>query len=248
MSIVNKYIISAIMMAFGGVAVAETPAAAHVENIIGQGSISSYCRAVYDPAFDAADLMPLFGAHEIPDSVFARMQGRSYPKDCKVARSELRYLVLPHYDGHGHVRIGEMVCNRAIAADLVAVFRQLYIDRYPIERMVLIDEYGGDDEASMRANNTTCFNYRTVAGSRRLSRHALGMAVDINPLYNPYVRTVGGRTVVTPQGAEPYADRSRTDIPYKISLTDRAYKLFRARGFKWGGSWRTRKDYQHFQK
>lgn len=216
---------------------------------IGQGAdLSSFVWQTDDPTFRPDSLLEFFRAEPLSDATFSRMQGRSYPQGCPIRRSELRYLILPHYDGHGHVRVGEMVCNRAIADDLVAVFRQLYLERYPIERMVLIDEYDGDDEASMRDNNTSCFNYRTIGSSRRLSRHAYGMAVDINPLYNPYVRTIGGRTLVTPEGAEPYADRSRNDIPYKITLNDRAYRLLRARGFRWGGSWRTRKDYQHFQK
>lgn len=201
-----------------------------------------------DPDFCPDSLLGYFGVYEISDATFMRMQGRSYPKDCKVARSELRYLILPHYDGHGHVLIGEMVCNRAIADDLIAVFRQLYRQKYPIERMVLIDEYDGDDEASMADNNTSCFNYRVIAGSKKMSRHAYGMAIDISPLYNPYVRTTGGRTIVLPAVGTPYVDRSRTDIPFKITRDDPACKLLRARGFKWGGSWGNRKDYQHFQK
>lgn len=217
--------------------------------VISQGdALAAYVWDTSDKSFDPECLLTLFRAEPIADATFARMRGRSYPEDCKIRRSELRYLILPHYDGHGHVRIGEMVCNRAIAADLVAVFRQLFLERYPIERMVLIDEYDGDDERSMQANNTSCFNYRPIGTSRRLSRHAYGMAVDINPLYNPYVRRVGGRTIVRPAAGAPYADRSRTDIPYKITRTDRAYRLLRARGFRWGGTWRKTKDYQHFQR
>lgn len=206
---------------------------------------------VWNPQTDpvaAADFMHLFRAEPIAEATAARMRGKSYAEGCPVALSDLRYLILPHFDGQGCIRIGEMVCNRSIADDLVAAFRELFEQAYPIERMELIDNYGGDDEASMAANNTSCFNYRRIAGSRKLSRHALGLAVDINPRYNPYVRTTGGRRIVTPAGSEPYADRTRTDIPYKITIRDAAYKVMRRHGFRWGGSWRTRKDYQHFQK
>lgn len=201
-----------------------------------------------DSLSDPESLLPLFRAEEIAECTKQRMRGLSYPSNCTVPWSDLRYLFLPHYDGHGNIRIGEMVCNKAIADDLIQIFRELYRLRYPIERMQLIDNFDADDQASMAANNTSCFNFRLIDGSKRLSRHALGMAVDINPLYNPYVRTIDGRKVITPIEAAPYADRSRRDIPFKITLSDPAYRLFRARGFRWGGSWRTRKDYQHFQK
>lgn len=237
------------IMASIAVCVAASPAVSALSPEIRQGdALATFVWHLEDDTFFPESLLPVFRAEEISDATFARMRGRSFPDNCKVRRCDLRYLLLPHYDGQGCVRIGEMVCNAAIADDLVAIFRQLYLQAYPIERMVLIDEYDGDDQASMAANNTSCFNYRTVAGSRRLSRHALGMAVDINPLYNPYIRTVGTRRIIMPQAGKSYVDRTRSDIPYKITLRDAAYKLFRQHGFKWGGSWRTRKDYQHFQK
>lgn len=141
-----------------------------------------------------------------------------------------------------------MVCHRRIAADLVAIFRQLYDAHYPIARMVLVDEYRADDETSMRANNTSCFCYRTVAGSRKVSAHAMGMAVDINPLYNPYVkRRANGRLFIQPANAEPYTHRERR-FDYKIERGDLCHRLFLQHGFSWGGAWRSLKDYQHFEK
>lgn len=240
---IQRHILPAIVIAAtASVAVAATPE-------IRQGdALATFVWHLEDDTFFPESLLPVFHAEEISDATFARMKGKSFPADCSVRRAELRYLLLPHYDGQGCVRIGEMVCNAAIADELVEIFRQLYQQAYPIERMVLIDDYDGDDELSMKANNTSCFNFRRVAGSKKLSRHAYGMAVDINPLYNPYVRTLNGWRVVTPEGAARYADRSLDDIPYKITLKDPAYKLFRKYGYSWGGSWRTRKDYQHFQK
>ena len=141
-----------------------------------------------------------------------------------------------------------MVCHRRIAADLVAIFRQLYDAHYPIARMVLVDEYRADDETSMRANNTSCFCFRTVAGSRKVSAHAMGMAVDINPLYNPYVkRRANGRLFIQPANAEPYIHRERR-FDYKIERGDLCHRLFLQHGFSWGGAWRSLKDYQHFEK
>ena len=100
----------------------------------------------------------------------------------------------------------------------------------------------------MEADNTSCFNYRVVAGSDALSRHALGLAVDINPLYNPYVSyEEDGTQNISPASASAYADRS-VHFPYKIDENDLCYKLFIQHGFTWGGHWNNVKDYQHFQK
>lgn len=156
-------------------------------------------------------------------------------------------LELLHYGFDGRMHRGEMVCSKSIAEDLIFIFKRLLEAGYQIERVEPIDKYEGDDERSMAANNSSCYNYRTIPGAERLSKHSLGLAVDINPLYNPYVKTRGGRTVISPSGAEKYADRSK-DFPHKIDRNDLCYKLFRSRGFRWGGDWRTMKDYQHFEK
>ena len=113
-----------------------------------------------------------------------------------------------------------------------------------------MDEYGGDDTLAMEANNTSCFNYRVVDGTTRLSKHALGLAIDINPYYNPYIvynKNGTGETYISPKGSEIYADRTQ-DFPYKIDTNDWCYRLFKEHGFTWGGDWNSTKDYQHFQK
>jgi hypothetical protein len=190
---------------------------------------------------------PVFTQSEITDEIFSRIQGKSFPEECTTSRENLRFLRVSHYNGEGEVCQGELICHHSIAEDLLDIFRQLYDARYPIERMVLIDEYDADDEASMAHNNTSAFNFRYISGTRRLSKHSLGLAVDINPLYNPYVRQRGGKTLVSPSGAAPYADRSK-DFPYKIDRNDLCYRLFKAHGFTWGGDWKSSKDYQHFEK
>ncbi|MCD7920078.1 MAG: M15 family metallopeptidase [Clostridiales bacterium] len=187
------------------------------------------------------DVDLLFTESELTDEVFARMEGISYPEDCTVSRDELRYLRVLHVGFDGEVHIGEMVCNRSISGDLLEIFRGLYDAAYPIEKMLLIDEYGGDDEASMADNNTSCFNYRVVSGSDHLSAHAYGLAVDVNPLYNPYVTSAG----YFPANSGDYVDRS-ADTPYKIDESDLCYQLFTDHGFIWGGNWNSVKDYQHF--
>ena len=186
-----------------------------------------------------------FSKDTIPESVRLRMTGKSYPEEgAAIDWADLRYLKLLYYDFNGRVRKGEMVCNKAIADDLVAIFKELYKAKYQIAGIRLIDDFGADDQRSMEANNTSCFNYRTATNSEtKLSAHALGLAVDVNPLQNPYVKG----DIVEPESAREYADRT-VDFPHKITADDLCCKLFRAHGFQWGGAWNSVKDYQHFEK
>ena len=189
---------------------------------------------------------PVFCAEEISAEVFERMRGKSYPENCPVDLSELRYLHLAYKDIDGISHDGEMVCNAAIADKLTEIFRTLYENDYPIEHMSLVDDYDADDEESMSANNTSCFNFRYISGTTKISMHGEGLAVDINPLYNPYIKEKDGTIHVEPESGAAYTDRS-LDFDYKIDENDLAYKLFTEAGFAWGGSWKSVKDYQHFE-
>lgn len=176
--------------------------------------------------------------------------GISYPtaEQSNISYEDLRYLHILHYDFTGNPIEGELICNQNIAQDLAEIFYELYQNEYQLEKVLLIDEYNGDDTASMEDNNTSCFNYRIVEGSSSLSKHALGLAVDINPLYNPYITyTQTGEENIAPVSAQAYADRNGS-FPYKIDEQDLCYKLFTKHGFTWGGNWNSSKDYQHFQK
>ena len=150
-------------------------------------------------------------------------------------------------DFSGTTRTGEIICNKAIAQDLMEIFKELYDNEYQIDKIRLIDEYGGDDDLSCGDNNSSCFNYRVVGGTDTLSKHALGLAIDINPFQNPYITYPNGVERISPIGSEPYADRS-SGLPHMILEGDLCYNLFIEHGFTWGGHWKTLKDYQHFQK
>ena len=176
--------------------------------------------------------------------------GCSYPdteEELAISYDNLRYLHIMHYDFEGNLAEGELICHNYIAQDLLEIFYELYLNEYQLERVTLIENYGGDDTLSMIDNNTSCFNYRVVDNTTNLSKHAYGLAIDINPFYNPYVTYPGGKIRISPPGSEPYADRD-ADFPYKIDESDLCYKLFKERGFTWGGDWNSMKDYQHFQK
>lgn len=196
---------------------------------------------------DENNIDDYFTIEGIDESIKQRIIGKSYPSDCKIPLSDLRYLKIIHKDLEGQTKVGELICNASIADELREVFKNLYLANYPIESVRLIDDFDADDEKSMRANNTSCFCYREIAGSNKLSKHALGLAIDINPLYNPYVKNKKGRVIIQPANARQYADRYK-NFPYKISAEDACYKAFVNAGFEWGGNWKSLKDYQHFEK
>lgn len=188
-----------------------------------------------------------FYISEITDDIFARMQGKSYKEDCTVPREDLRYVHVRHMGFDGEAKDGELVVNKAIADDVLAIFEELYKADYPIEKVRLVDEYDADDEASMSDNNSSAFNFRFISHTTRISKHGLGMAVDINTRYNPYVKTVDGKLSIEPANGADYVDRSK-DFPHKIDHEDLCYKLFKEHGFTWGGDWTHSKDYQHFER
>ena len=166
-----------------------------------------------------------FSADTIPDNVWTSMQGKTYIPNDNIQRSDLRYVRVLHWDYDGKSHLGELICNKEIAEKLVVIFKELYAARYPIQHIELPEKYNADDEKQMRANNTSCFCYRQIAGSKRLSYHARGLAIDINPLYNPQVRhTKDGKTITAPKTAARYADRNKT-FKYKVTRDDLAYKL-----------------------
>ena len=187
-----------------------------------------------------------FYVKKIDDEIFARIKGKSYKDDCTVPREDLRYLHVLHKDLDGKTHEGEMICNVYIADDLLDIFQKLYEANYPIEKIRLVNEYNADDEASMRDNNSSCFNFRFISHTTKVSKHGLGLAVDINTLYNPYVKVVNGKKILEPATAEKYTDRSKK-FSYKIEKNDLCYRLFKELGFEWCGEWREVKDYQHFE-
>ena len=194
----------------------------------------------------STDMKEAFYYTPVTEEIFSRIQGVSYKEDCIVPARDLRYVHILHKDIDGNTHEGEIICHKEIAEDLTEIFYELYLASYPIERVRLVDEYDADDEMSMRDNNSSCFNYRPIASGASLSKHALGVAIDINPLYNPYVRTRNGETTVQPETAVPYTDRSAS-FDYKLEEGDLCYTLFIEYGFEWGGAWRSLKDYQHFE-
>lgn len=190
----------------------------------------------------------LFSIAELSDSLFATMYGVSIREGAPVDRSDLRDVKVLHHDFDGNIRTGRIICHKSVANDMLAIFRELYEIGYPIESVMPIDNFGGDDDESMRANNTSCFNFRKTPGGSRVSNHAYGAAIDINPLFNPYVRRTKKKTIVLPPEGSVYRDRSNVRAGM-LTPSDPCVKIFKKYGFRWGGEWRgSTRDYQHFER
>lgn len=183
-------------------------------------------------------------ATSLPPELCARMVGCSWHPDPRCPPFEtLRLLTLSHHDLAGGVQVGRLVVAAPLAGEVLAIFTGLFALGFPIARMEPIDAFGGDDDASMAANNSSGFNFRNVAGTRTLSDHARGAAVDINPLLNPMII---GQGIFPPAGAA-YLDRGHLR-PGMIVRPGPVVELFDRHGWSWGGDWSPTKDYHHFYK
>ncbi|MGH2785473.1 MAG: M15 family metallopeptidase [Actinomycetota bacterium] len=167
----------------------------------------------------------------------------SWRPGCPVPLDDLRLLRLTHNGFDGAVHTGEIVVHEDHARDVLGVFESLFDARFPIRRIELVDVYAGDDDRSMAADNTSGFNCRPSTGDAgSWSQHAYGLAIDINPIQNPYVPRSG--PVEPPAGAK-YADRS-VPVQGLIRPNDVVVRAFERIGWSWGGEWSSAKDYQHF--
>jgi hypothetical protein len=181
----------------------------------------------------------------IPDEIWSYMQGRSWHQELPCPqRNELVLLRIPYLDFQGNTQVGSMIVARSEATKVAAAFQEIYDSgKFRIYRMALIDEYQGDDDKSMQANNTSAFNCRTTDRGA-MSRHALGMAVDINPIQNPYREG----NVTSPEAGRAYDQphKRRSDIVGIIVNGDVVTRAFARQGWRWGGNWKRTVDYQHF--
>lgn len=184
----------------------------------------------------------LFEPHRIDDALKIKILGKSYKNNNRISISDLVYIPVIHKDINGESKFGELIVNKSVGREVSSIFKELYNNSIPIEKIRLVDEYNANDIISMENNNSSAFNFRYIAGTKSLSKHALGLAIDINPLYNPHV--VGG--VANPKIAQKYVKRDISN-QYMIFKNDKVYKIFKKYGWKWGGEW-SNPDYQHFEK
>ena len=180
----------------------------------------------------------------LPKWVISKMKRHSWRKACPVPLDQLSYIYLKHWDNNGKVQFGRLVVHKEVSQDIVEIFESLFNAKFPIVKMKLIDDYQGSDAASMADNNTSAFNCRYVTGRKDVySKHSYGTAIDINPLVNPFIN----HRMIAPAEGKKYLDRNAS-VKGMIKKEDLIYKIFKSKGWIWGGDWKTIKDYQHFQK
>jgi hypothetical protein len=177
----------------------------------------------------------------------ARVTGAQLPhswhRGCPVGPAQLRRLRVGYWGFDRRPHVGTLVVNARAVGSLTRVFARLYAKRFPIRRIRPIDAYGGNDERSLAADNTAAFTcrYAIASGPKRWSAHAYGLAIDVNPVENPYL--LSGR--VHPRAGRAYLDRSRV----RRGMVVRGGLLvnaFASVGWQWGGRWTSSPDYQHF--
>ncbi len=185
--------------------------------------------------------------HPMPESVIQRISGKSYKEQAPVSLNDLAYLQLNYYDFSGNIQKGELVVHHLIAKEILDIFQDIFAIQYPIELMQLVDDFDADDDLSMEHNNSSCFNFReNVTKPGVFSNHAYGLAVDINPKLNPYVRG----DLVLPSNAIENVPNAQRESYFSALIHDKTliYEIFAKRGWEWGGHLEGRKDYHHFAK
>lgn len=192
-------------------------------------------------------------APAISQAVCDRMSVRGVlAKNAPVGCEKLAVVRFSYIDFEGRTHHdGEIMVMMAVADFVQTVFDTLYSRRFPIARARLMDHYSGDDMAAMRDNNTSAFNHRPISGGNLPSLHAYGLAIDLNPVQNPYIRIdPDGRAAFSPASGSAYANRSaaRPGKRMRAGMAEDAVALFADNGFLvWGGDWDAPIDYQHFQ-
>lgn len=184
-----------------------------------------------------------FKVSPIPVELIEEMEALQPIDPSVITYDQLRLITVSYHGFDNQVHEGQLIMHQAVAKDIIFIFKELLEAKYPIEKINLITEYNNSDRDSMAANNTSAFNFRTQTSSEALSMHAYGLAIDINPVQNPYV----SGDYFLPANGMLYLDRSK---PTKgmIQKDDVLYRAFTSRGWTWGGEWNGIKDYQHFEK
>jgi len=201
------------------------------------------CFSVYLLAFDSEISL-------IDKSIENRMiKGHSWHKGCPVGLNDLRYLHIKYLNFDGVTKMGEMVVHKEVADEVVEIFQMLYSIGYPIHKMKLVSDYKGSDWQSIEADNTSAFNCRHATGSKNWSKHSYGKAIDLNSIENPYISRSGRIVHKASLQYRKRQHKNHTPADKAVLLkNDKAVKIFKKHGWKWGGDWHGVKDYQHFNK
>jgi len=154
-------------------------------------------------------------------------------------RKNLELVTVTYYGFDDKLHQGQLIVHKNVAPEIKEIFDEIRKIKFPIEKVIPLARYNWSDDESMKDNNTSAFNHRYISGTRILSMHAKGLAIDINPEQNPYIKN----DVISPPDAE-----YNPEVKGTITANSKIVKLFKSKGWTWGGNWTSLKDYQHFQK
>lgn len=206
-------------------------------------SISYFC-----PCYGEA-----FTSQPIPGELLEAMEkGNTWSKNALVPAERLRLLTVQHIDFQGQEQTGQIIVLDVCEDAVLNIFQALYQKKFPIQQIKPMHYYNGDDRAAMAANNTSCYVDRNIIGSTKKSLHACGVAIDINPIQNPFVTIDADKGIATydPQAGIVCANRlePRLGKSARSGMAEEVIEIFAANGFYWwGGYWDMPIDYQHFQ-
>ncbi|MCL2378662.1 MAG: M15 family metallopeptidase [Defluviitaleaceae bacterium] len=186
---------------------------------------------------------PIFKREPLPEHIIQQITGVTFHETTPFGYDYLTYLTVTHVNFIGESVLGHLIVAASIGYEVLDIFREIYEGGFPIYSIKLIDYFDASDYLSMAANNSHAFNFRYIAGTTIISRHGFGMAIDINPVQNPYIR----EDVIWPAAGAEYLDRSYVR-PGMIVPGGVAYNAFMSRGWIWGGYWTLPRDYHHFER
>ena len=154
-------------------------------------------------------------------------------------KNTLASVEVNYIDFEGIEKSGFLIVHKDLEKEVIEIFQLLKTIGFPIDKINPLSYYGWDDVLSMEDNNTSAFNYRRIKNSKQISNHALGCALDLNPVQNPFVK----RGVYSPSNA--YYEKDSSGV---ILKEGKVVQIFKSFGWSWGGDWRSVQDYEHFEK
>ena len=173
------------------------------------------------------------------------MVGVTWRQGCPVGFQKLREVHVTYRTPSGNAAHGVLIVHQSVAQETKTIFQKLFEDGFVFQEIQPAAKHAGNDDHLMATNTTSAFNCRRITGGKGFSKHSFGRAIDINPLWNPYVK---GKTILPPAG-EPYASNRQALTQSGIMQpTSLPVRLFKEAGWTWGGDWKSLKDYQHVEK
>lgn len=186
-----------------------------------------------------------FEVHPISESQRLKMRGVTWRKGCPVGLKQLREVHVTYQTPSGESAQGVLIVHESVAEETKTIFKQLFEHAFVFQEIQPASYHAGNDDHLMETNTTSAFNCRRVTGGKGFSKHSYGKAIDVNPLWNPYVK---GKTVLPPKGKPFATNRKSLQQVGILRANSLPVTLFKEAGWNWGGDWKSLKDYQHLEK